>query len=232
MMETGGKGVFFDASERVQLTASEPEQLEIPTKKSESNNLSIPKDDLQWSMFKASNDYVYVVVHYRSLIDNKNHSCKLKLRPTHDLNHSYHDAQKAVSLLNYKLYERPADHAYFKDRDSSTFDLARKQQKTFQGFKQVDDYTFVAVTNFSVLDSISCLIDRRLTMWLDPVFDVVDRGLVLALDLFAENCIPCRTWAVRCCGIEDVRLQMLLCTVVWIIVFVYVIGVLQILLAV
>lgn len=56
-------------------------------------------DGLTWTISASNQDYVYVLVHYRSLLDMSYRTCKLKVAQTESPAESYKIAKKFVSII-------------------------------------------------------------------------------------------------------------------------------------
>jgi hypothetical protein len=76
-------------------------------------------DGTRWSISAANDDNIYVVMHYRSLIDNSNHECKMRLAKGDPPNVSFQKARKFVSHLGWDRNNDRWD--YFHNRPASSF---------------------------------------------------------------------------------------------------------------
>ena len=56
-------------------------------------------DGLTWTISASNQDYVYVLIHYRSLLDMSYRTCKLKVAQTESPSESYKTAKKFVSII-------------------------------------------------------------------------------------------------------------------------------------
>ena len=91
--------------------------------------------DVQWDITARNQDSVYVVINYRSLLDQSCHSCKLCLTHEKSSQENYESAKKFVSMLT-------AQHAH---RDTTFFNgfpsmsMERHFQHQFLGAQKSDE---------------------------------------------------------------------------------------------
>lgn len=76
-------------------------------------------DGTTWSISAANDDNVYVVLHYRSLLDNSNHECKMRLAKADAPNLTYKNAKLFVSHLGFNRNDDRWD--YFHNHPSTSF---------------------------------------------------------------------------------------------------------------
>lgn len=72
-----------------------------------------------WTINAANDDNVYVVLHYRSLLDNENHECKMRLAKGDAPNVAFRNAKKFVSHLGFDRNKDRWD--YFHNRPTTSF---------------------------------------------------------------------------------------------------------------
>ena len=73
-----------------------------------------------FAITSVNEDYTYVVVHYRSLMDNKNHSCKMRIRKTDNDANDFRNAKKFVSILG-SARNKIVKYPYYETHPSMTF---------------------------------------------------------------------------------------------------------------
>lgn len=76
-------------------------------------------DGTTWSINAANDDNVYVVLHYRSLLDNENHECKMRLAKGDAPNLAFKNAKVFVSHLGFDRNKDRWD--YFHNHPSTSF---------------------------------------------------------------------------------------------------------------
>lgn len=73
-----------------------------------------------FAITSVNEDYTYVCVHYRSLMDNKNHSCKMRLRKTDNDASDFRNAKKFVSILG-AARNKIVQYPYYETHPSMSF---------------------------------------------------------------------------------------------------------------
>lgn len=101
----GTQSVTFKAEEHYDIATKSP----VPIV----DALSESVDGVQFSITASNINHVYVVLHYRSLLDNDNHTCKFKLSHSDDPSAAYDLAKQFVSKMS--VIRKQPSSAYFED---------------------------------------------------------------------------------------------------------------------
>lgn len=94
------------------------------------NKPTVGVDGLSWTICASNQDYVYVVIHYRSLLDASYRTCKLRVAQTESPAQSYNVAKKFVSVICSEKSQY--DASYFTNSNLS-LKLGVPAQSMFRG---------------------------------------------------------------------------------------------------
>eukprot|EP01034_Spumella_vulgaris_P033302 gene33302-41096_t len=150
------KSVRFQAYERFHLGGDDVKYNPV---------VNQPTRDGSWRVTAVNDDVNYIVVHYRSLLDNKNHSCRMRLTRTDDSSGQFQRAQKFVSILGHNRDKKLA--AYFAaggNAGTTRFDAIRSTQPQSPRFIVHANYDNVPPHVLGCATLLSCFVDKRQTV--------------------------------------------------------------------
>lgn len=192
---SGAKTIHFHAEEVVRVLPDEPDNEPIVDQK------TISKSGVQWKVNAQREDDVYVTVHYRSLMDNRNHSCHMRLVKTKEPTKDYDNAKVFVSILGHQRNKDLKDQLYWNIHPPMDFQPIRapslyNRYNSAHGVEGVSN-SVIAGGIFATCATIAlaCVDMGKIVENMQPCFEFLNNATD---NVCFKTCCPCVGWIKSC----------------------------------
>ncbi|RYG64772.1 hypothetical protein EON64_13300, partial [archaeon] len=105
---------------------------------------------MQWNITAYNEEDIFVLLHYRSLLDNRTRTCTMRMQKSHDIMKDYNLAKEFVSILGYDRNRTLYNMRYWDTNPNLAVDPVADPRR-FKDIHELQRYGFNGSTAASVI---------------------------------------------------------------------------------